>query len=838
FRREGFKHLSWIGAAEVYAATPPISGNCVWRRVVKLQFAAGKSAAAAFSELAGPAISAALAECLPEFTVKQGSPKHVHSRSQASFVEIQAAMFDEAGADKHALQQVEENLLAFVGVCRSCNKQKCGTTLFLQCKTDCGVDAALLDGDVAKPPAAASRQYCPKRPCSSSLTPSAADPSSEAGFQVARLFRSATAVVLPHRGCTMLHTLHVPHTSKAAHAVSPCNAVERRSAALSHGESASMQASDSDLAQADSDARTSLLLLPNVKAVVHDDDVPTWTSSYSPDMAFEAPHHLVTLFASTSTGAVLLHSTPDQDSHGVHVEAATPPISGNCVWRRVVKLQFAAGKSAAAAFSELAGPAISAALAECLPEFTVKQGSPKHVHSRSQASFVEIQAAMFDEAGADKHALQQVEENLLAFVRVCRSCNKQKYGTTLFLQCKTDCGVDAALLDGDVAKPPAAASRQYCPKRPCSSSLTPSATDPSSEAGFQVARLFRLLGTTWPHLAAASACVKAKAELLASGVKVQQPPAATLPAYTCTPQVMQQVRPAFFVFTGSQPWSKNRRSSGLSSDDNSSSRAECRVAGHDMAPFGCSLSFRQGQARLAARGSFLAKLAVEATSASGATYALVQCHQPAEPRVMAILGGVLQQQQQEQEQPQHVVFALGSAPFVPDPACCLRALPPRPAEISLGARLLLLPLRTSSFPLCKPAAPWQQRPLMPTSLFAGLCLLGSATRLLDSSCAQQAPCERRLRAQMSKVRVVCKIPGAHLGRPRILMWPAGLASMLVRRKHVQRTTQTTTTTTCMQDLPACWCRGAGLQDTAEGRFSATYQHRYTGAAPVRWMLPC
>ncbi|CAE8610639.1 unnamed protein product [Polarella glacialis] len=96
---------------------------------------------------------------------------------------------------------------------------------------------------------------------------------------------------------------------------------------------------------------------------------------------------------------------------------------------------------------------------------------------------------------------------------------------------------------------------------------------------------------------------------------------------------------------------------------------------------------------------------------------------------------------------------------------------------------------------------------MPTSLFAGLCLLGSATRLLDSSCAQQAPCERRLWAQMSTVRVVCKTPGAHLGRPRILMWPgrtcqhvgveearpkdntnndnndlyAGLASMLVQR---------------------------------------------------------
>ncbi|CAE8599713.1 unnamed protein product, partial [Polarella glacialis] len=34
--------------------------------------------------------------------------------------------------------------------------------------------------------------------------------------------------------------------------------------------------------KADSDARTSPLLLPNVKAVVHDDDVPTWTSSSSP----------------------------------------------------------------------------------------------------------------------------------------------------------------------------------------------------------------------------------------------------------------------------------------------------------------------------------------------------------------------------------------------------------------------------------------------------------------------------------------------------------------------------------------------------------------------------
>ncbi|CAE8607723.1 unnamed protein product [Polarella glacialis] len=34
--------------------------------------------------------------------------------------------------------------------------------------------------------------------------------------------------------------------------------------------------------KADSDARTSPLLLLNVKAVVHEDDVPTWTSSYSP----------------------------------------------------------------------------------------------------------------------------------------------------------------------------------------------------------------------------------------------------------------------------------------------------------------------------------------------------------------------------------------------------------------------------------------------------------------------------------------------------------------------------------------------------------------------------
>ncbi|CAE8683112.1 unnamed protein product [Polarella glacialis] len=43
--------------------------------------------------------------------------------------------------------------------------------------------------------------------------------------------------------------------------------------------------------KADSDARTSLLLLPNVKAVVHDDDVPTWTSSYSPVASLQHEGH-------------------------------------------------------------------------------------------------------------------------------------------------------------------------------------------------------------------------------------------------------------------------------------------------------------------------------------------------------------------------------------------------------------------------------------------------------------------------------------------------------------------------------------------------------------------
>ncbi|CAE8615050.1 unnamed protein product [Polarella glacialis] len=285
--------------------------------------------------------------------------------------------------------------------------------------------------------------------------------------------------------------------------------------------------------------------------------------------------------------------------------------------------------------------------------------------------------------------------------------------------------------------------------------------------------------------------------------------------------VMQHVRPAFFACTSSQPWSKNRRprscvcrqvaclattttAGGQSAETLLGAMSVLKlpllaadVAGHDVAPLGYSLSCRQGQGvgRLATKGSFLANLVVEvtlqqATCASGATYAsgatlLLQCRRPAEPRVMAILGGMLQQQQHEQ--PQLVVFALGSAPFVLDPSFCLRALPPRPAEISLGARLLL-PLRTSSFQLCKQAAPWQQQPLMPTTtpqtttgLFAGLCLLGSATRLLDSSCVQQAPCERSLWAQMSKDRVVGKTPGAHLGL-RVLVWPA--RSTCWTRQHV------------------------------------------------------
>ncbi|CAE8677266.1 unnamed protein product [Polarella glacialis] len=44
--------------------------------------------------------------------------------------------------------------------------------------------------------------------------------------------------------------------------------------------------------KADSDARTSLLPLPNVKAVDYDDDVPTWTSSCSKVAALQHEGHL------------------------------------------------------------------------------------------------------------------------------------------------------------------------------------------------------------------------------------------------------------------------------------------------------------------------------------------------------------------------------------------------------------------------------------------------------------------------------------------------------------------------------------------------------------------
>ncbi|CAE8608706.1 unnamed protein product, partial [Polarella glacialis] len=92
--------------------------------------------------------------------------------------------------------------------------------------------------------------------------------------------------------------------------------------------------------------------------------------------------------------------------------------------------------------------------------------------------------------------------------------------------------------------------------------------------------------------------------------------------------------------TSSQPWSKNRRprscvcrqvaclattttaAAGQSAETLLGAMSGVKlpllaadVAGHDVAPLGCSLSLRQGQdqARLAARGSFLANLAVEVT---------------------------------------------------------------------------------------------------------------------------------------------------------------------------------------------------------------------------------
>ncbi|CAE8609006.1 unnamed protein product [Polarella glacialis] len=579
-------------------------------------------------------------------------------------------------------EQVDKSWPAFGGVCRRCNKQKCGTKLFLQCKTDCGVDAALLDGDVAKPPAAASRQYSPKRPCLSSLTPSAADPSSEAGFQVARLCRSATAVVLPHRGCTMLHTLHVPHTSKAkstrAHTEAfprsdvclstlsalkiSCNELLRKSAL------AGMPRKTTDRVRCAQEAqrhewcvlqsvRSSVARQPLFQSRINafgSSNLAKCLADLSFQLASSKPCLLLQLSATgyarplrlswpsacqsplasravrnTSTAgatAGALWKSRERCSLGLEQTSVPPPAAlgqklaarAGFRPRRVALLHRDAAKQLAGSLtaghrrrgvvaalsyarlasvharyprqhrqervltrqllkfsrqpealstfpglalrkfmSDTAHAGVERKTTDCVRcaqqaqghEWCVLQSVHSsvarqpplqsqvtafgaawsnfslqlacqanwrarpfrlHLQSVCQSSQSSWAVRKMSTAVASRSlwksrqprltelrqplvhtSEEQVDKSWPAFGGVCRSRNTQKCGTTLFLQCKTDFGVDAALLDGDVAKPPAAASRQYSPKRPCLSSLTPSAADPSSEAGFQVARLCR-----------------------------------------------------------------------------------------------------------------------------------------------------------------------------------------------------------------------------------------------------------------------------------------------------------------------------------------------------------
>ncbi|CAE8715342.1 unnamed protein product [Polarella glacialis] len=578
-------------------------------------------------------------------------------------------------------EQVDKSWPAFGGVCRSRNTQKCGTTLFLHCKTDCGVDAALLDGDVAKPPAAASRQYSPKRPCSSSLTPSAADPSSEAGFQVARLCRSATAVVLPHRGCTMLHTLHVPHTSKAKSTRAYTEAFPRSDVCLStlsalkisciellrKSALAGMPRKTTDRVRCAQEAkRHEWYVLQSVRSSVARQPLfqsrinafgssnlakcladlsfqlasskpclllqlsatgyarplrLSWPSACQSPLASRAVQNTST--AGATAGALwksrqrcslgleqtsvpqpaalgqklaaragfrprrvaLLHRDAAKQLAGsltaghrrrgvvaalsyarlasVHARYPRQHRQERVLTRQLLKfsrqpeaLSTFAGLALRKFMSDTAHAGVERKTTDCVRcaqqaqghEWCVLQSIHSsvarqpplqsqvtafgaawsnfslqlacqanwrarpfrlHLQSVCQSSQSSWAVRKMSTAVASRslwksrqpclmrleqtraHALQKVEENLLVFVGVCRRCNKQKCGTKLFLRCKTDCGVDAALLDGDVAKPPAAASRQYSPKRPCSSSLTPSAADSCSEAGFQVARLCR-----------------------------------------------------------------------------------------------------------------------------------------------------------------------------------------------------------------------------------------------------------------------------------------------------------------------------------------------------------
>ncbi|CAE8645665.1 unnamed protein product, partial [Polarella glacialis] len=579
-------------------------------------------------------------------------------------------------------EQVEENLRAFGGVCRSRNTQKCGTTLFLHCKTDFGVDAALLDGDVAKPPAAASRQYSPKRPCSSSLTPSAADSCSEAGFQVARLCRSATAVVLPHRGCTMLHTLHMPHTSKAKSTRAYTEAFPRSDVCLStlsalkiscnellrKSALAGMPRKTTDRVRCAQEAqkhewcvlqsvRSSVAKQPLFQSCINafgSSNLAKCLADLSFQLASSKPCLLLQLSATgyarplrlswpsacqsplasravrnTSTAgatAGALWKSRQRCSLGLEQTSVPPPAAlgqklaarAGFRPRRVALLHRDAAKQLAGSLtaghrrrgvvaalsyaklasvharyprqhrqervltrqllkfsrqpealstfpglalrkfmSDTAHAGVERKTTDCVRCAQQAQGHEwcvlQSVHSSvarqpplqsqvtsfgaawsnfslqlacqanfparpfrlhlpsvcqsSQASWAVRKMSTAVASRALRKTRQprltelrqqlvntseeQVDKSWPAFGGVCRSRNTQKCGTTLFLHCMTDCGVDAALLDGDVAKPPAAASRQYSPKRPCSSSLTPSAADSCSEAGFQVARLCR-----------------------------------------------------------------------------------------------------------------------------------------------------------------------------------------------------------------------------------------------------------------------------------------------------------------------------------------------------------
>ncbi|CAE8631686.1 unnamed protein product [Polarella glacialis] len=579
-------------------------------------------------------------------------------------------------------EQVDKSWPAFGGVCRSRNTQKCGTTLFLHCKTDCGVDAALLDGDVAKPPAAASRQYSPKRPCSSSLTPSAADPSSEAGFQVARLCRSATAVVLPHRGCTMLHTLHVPHTSKAKSTRAYTEAFPRSDVCLStlsalkisciellrKSALAGMPRKTTDRVRCAQEAkRHEWYVLQSVRSSVARQPLfqsrinafgssnlakcladlsfqlasskpclllqlsatgyarplrLSWPSACQSPLASRAVQNTST--AGATAGALwksgqrcslgleqtsvpqpaalgqklaaragfrprrvaLLHRDAAKQLAGsltaghrrrgvvaalsyarlasVHARYPRQHRQERVLTRQLLKfsrqpeaLSTFAGLALRKFMSDTAHAGVERKTTDCVRcaqqaqghewcvlqsiHFSVARQPPVqsqvtafgaawsnfslqlacqanwrarpfrlHLQSVCQSSQSSWAVRKMSTAVASRAlrkssqprltelkqplvhtSEEQVDKSWPAFGGVCRSRNTQKCGTTLFLHCMTDCGVDAALLDGDVAKPPAAASRQYSPKRPCSSSLTPSAADPSSEAGFQVARLCR-----------------------------------------------------------------------------------------------------------------------------------------------------------------------------------------------------------------------------------------------------------------------------------------------------------------------------------------------------------